>query len=424
MGRASSTRLTEESFGPTWPRRLESGRSSGVSCVTSANCVATGAASNFGGTIETLSAPPTVTTTSLAVGTIGVPYTSSLAASGGLAPYSWSVAAGALPPGLALAPDGTISGIPTISGEYPVTFTVTDSNQLPGQALLAIAIETPPRRRRATGRSPATAGSSATGRSTQFYGSTGGLHLNAPIIGMAATPDAAGYWLLASDGGIFAFGDAVFYGSTGGTPLNAPIVGMTPTPDGAGYWLVASDGGVLRLRRRWLLRFDRRHAPGQADRGHGIDDRRTAATGSWLRTAASSPTATQASSGSTGGLPLQKPIVRDDVSSRRGRLLASGLGRRHLQLRRRRVLRLNGRNAPEHADSRAWTGPLTGMGYWMVGRDGGIFSFGDAGFYGSAGGVPLNTPIVGISAIQALLTVASSRFFFGSRHFVGCCQRR
>jgi hypothetical protein len=43
-----------------------------------------------------------------------------------------------------------------------------------------------------------------------------------------------------------------------------------------------------------------------------------------------------------------------------------------------------------------------GMGYWMVGRDGGIFSFGDAGFYGSAGGVRLNAPIVGISAIQAL----------------------
>jgi hypothetical protein len=43
-----------------------------------------------------------------------------------------------------------------------------------------------------------------------------------------------------------------------------------------------------------------------------------------------------------------------------------------------------------------------GQGYWMVGRDGGIFSFGDAGFFGSAGGVPLNAPIVGLSAIQSL----------------------
>ncbi len=33
---------------------------------------------------------------------------------------------------------------------------------------------------------------------------------------MAATPDGRGYWLVASDGGIFTFGDAPFYGSAGG----------------------------------------------------------------------------------------------------------------------------------------------------------------------------------------------------------------
>ena len=47
---------------------------------------------------------------------------------------------------------------------------------------------------------------------------------------MAATPDGHGYWLVASDGGIFNFGDAAFYGSTGGSPLNKPIVGMAATP--------------------------------------------------------------------------------------------------------------------------------------------------------------------------------------------------
>jgi hypothetical protein len=40
-------------------------------------------------------------------------------------------------------------------------------------------------------------------------------------------------------------GDAVFYGSTGSLPLNKPIVGMAPTVDWHGYWLVASDGGVF-----------------------------------------------------------------------------------------------------------------------------------------------------------------------------------
>ena len=45
-------------------------------------------------------------------------------------------------------------------------------------------------------------------------------------MGIAATPDGGGYWLVASDGGIFSFGDAPFMGSTGAQKLNQPIVGM------------------------------------------------------------------------------------------------------------------------------------------------------------------------------------------------------
>ena len=62
---------------------------------------------------------------------------------------------------------------------------------------------------------------------------------------MAATPDGDGYWLVASDGGIFTYGDAGFYGSAGSIHLNKPIVGMASTPDGQGYRLVASDGGIF-----------------------------------------------------------------------------------------------------------------------------------------------------------------------------------
>ena len=80
--------------------------------------------------------------------------------------------------------------------------------------------------------------------SAAFHGSTGGMRLNKPVVGMAATPDGNGYWLVASDGGIFTFGDAAFHGSTGGTRISAPVVGMAATPDGAGYWLVGSDGGL------------------------------------------------------------------------------------------------------------------------------------------------------------------------------------
>lgn len=78
-----------------------------------------------------------------------------------------------------------------------------------------------------------------------FYGSEGGKHLNAPIVGMAATPTGKGYWLAAADGGVFTFGDAVFYGSMGGKPLNKPIQSITATPDGNGYVLQAHDGGIF-----------------------------------------------------------------------------------------------------------------------------------------------------------------------------------
>ena len=134
----------------------------------------------------------------------------------------------------------------------------------------------------------------------QFYGSTGAIHLNQPIVGMAATPDGQGYWLVASDGGIFTYGDAQFYGSTGAIHLNQPIVGMAATPDGQGYWLVASDGGIFTYGDAPVLRVHRGHPLEPAHRRHGAYPRRTG-------------------------------------------LLARGFRRRHLHLRRRGVLRVPGR---------------------------------------------------------------------------------
>ena len=67
-----------------------------------------------------------------------------------------------------------------------------------------------------------------------------GIKLAKPIVGMAATPDGQGYWLVATDGGVFSYGDAKFYGSTGAIHLNQPIVNMESTPDGraTGSWRV------------------------------------------------------------------------------------------------------------------------------------------------------------------------------------------
>ena len=154
-----------------------------------------------------------------------------------------------------------------------------------------------------------------------FYGSTGSLALNRPVVGMAATPDGGGYWLVASDGGIFSFGDASFYGSTGSMRLNQPVVGMAATADGRGYWLVASDGGIFSYGDAHFY-------------------------------------------GSTGSIRLNKPIVS----------MLAGPG---------------------------------GGGYFLVASDGGVFSYGSAPFYGSLGGQVLRHPVV-----AAVSTPTGSGYWF------------
>ena len=76
------------------------------------------------------------------------------------------------------------------------------------------------------------------------------------MVGITPTANDAGYWLVASDGGIFSYGNAGFYGSIPGLgiapagsglphSLSAPIVGMVPSADGGGYFMVGADGGVF-----------------------------------------------------------------------------------------------------------------------------------------------------------------------------------
>jgi len=148
--------------------------------------------------------------------------------------------------------------------------------------------------------------------SAGFYGSTGAMRLNQPIVGMASTKSGRGYWLVASDGGVFCFGDAKFYGSTGAMRLNSPVLGLTPTSTGRGYWLYARDGGIFSFGDAKFF-------------------------------------------GSTGGIHLNRPIV--------------GMAAR-----------------PQND------------GYWMTAADGGLFTFGRAPFLGSGASPPRSSPCVAINA--------------------------
>lgn len=95
------------------------------------------------------------------------------------------------------------------------------------------------------GRSTSSSGVVTTVPGSTFYGDLRGSALAAPIVGLVSTPSSAGYWLVAADGGVFAFGDAAFHGSAAAFDLDGAIVSMTAAPDGSGYWLAGADGGVF-----------------------------------------------------------------------------------------------------------------------------------------------------------------------------------
>jgi hypothetical protein len=171
-----------------------------------------------------------------------------------------------------------------------------------------------------------------------FLGSTGALRLVRPVIDFAVTPTGHGYWLVGDDGGVFTFGDARYHGGIPPFRINHPVVGIAATRSGRGYWLVASDGGVFSF--------------GDA-RFHG----------------------------STGHLRLQQPVVGIAATP-------------------------------------------SGNGYWLVAADGGVFCFGDARFFGSTGNLRLTQPVVGIAATPTgkgywLVAADGGVFCFGDAQFHG-----
>ncbi|MHB1583419.1 MAG: beta strand repeat-containing protein [Acidimicrobiales bacterium] len=228
-----------------------------------------------------------------------------------------------------------------------------------------------------------------------FYGSTGNLHLQAPVVAMASTADGGGYWLAAADGGVFSFGDAVFHGSMGGKPLNQPIVGMAATPDGGGYWMVASDGGVFS--------FGDANFYGSMG-GKPLDKPIVgmAATpdggGYWLVASDGGVFSFGDATfyGSMGGKPLNQPIVGMVPSpGASGYLLTASDGG---------VFAFGHTNFYGSAADLKLRAPVIGItptpdggGYWQDATDGGIFSYGDAVFLGSLGNLTLNAPIVGMA---------------------------
>lgn len=81
-----------------------------------------------------------VTTTTLPNGTLNTVYSQTLAATGGVSPYSWTVASGSLPTGLLLSTAGVISGKPSVSGSFTFTVQASDAESPAQTAKQALSI--------------------------------------------------------------------------------------------------------------------------------------------------------------------------------------------------------------------------------------------------------------------------------------------
>jgi len=219
--------------------------------------------------------------------------------------------------------------------------------------------------------------------------------LQAPVIDIDETPDRSGYWQVALDGGVFSW-NAPFHGSAGGLPLNAPIFGIAARPQGDGYWLVGLDGGVFAFGN---APFKGSKASTSAQEGLVIVDIVSTSTGEgyWLLDAYGQVFAFgdalhvgnhAAADVEAVGLAPTPDNAGYWIVNWAGQVFAFGTAIHQGDIDEPE--RLNGSIVAIEATE-------TGDGYWLAGWDGGVFAFGDADFQGSAGGLPLQGPVVAIS---------------------------
>lgn len=177
-----------------------------------------------------------ITTASLPAGTVGQPYTASLAATGGTPSYTYTLSQGALPPGVGLNTAGVFSGTPNTAGTYVIVARVTDSAGQSAVKEFSMVVQppalnfTPATLPAATQNSPYTASFTPTGVSTgyaftlQSGSMPQGLSLSSAGV-IAGTPTTQGSYIFTvrlSQGSVFV--DRVVQLS-----VNPPALNFSPT---------------------------------------------------------------------------------------------------------------------------------------------------------------------------------------------------
>jgi len=294
-----------------------------------------------------------ITTSSLPAGTDGVAYSATLDASGGTAPYSWSILTGAVPLGLVLNSSGSISGIPAVVGTQMIQLRATDATgfQVTAKVTVEVALAPAPSQQVET--------VSAAGLVT-LTGNVESMPATEPVgasdvVAIAGSPTGAGSWCVTRSGQVLVVGSVANYGSVPMHLARNAVVGIASNANGTGYWIVTSRGHVFGFG---------------AVKSHG----------SLYRGPHSGAVVAIARSNGDGYYLLQ----------RSGRVTGFGSdatnGLLHVHRQRVRVVGI--------------TATSGGRGYWVAASDGRVFSFGTARADHPVGPAPTGS-IVGIVTAPA-----------------------
>jgi hypothetical protein len=240
----------------------------------------------------------------------------------------------------------------------------------------------------------------------QFFGSTGSLKLQRPVVGISpSTPGTgySGYWLVASDGGIFSYNTG-FYGSIPGLglnpagsglphSLNAPIVGVVPSVTAHGYFMVASDGGVFA--------FGDAHFAGSCPGSGGCAGSAVAVVpdasgkGYWLVTSTGNVYGFGDATYFGGPGQQSTPIVAAAAStSSLGYYILDASGQVFNYGDAKALGSLPAGAAGSSDPAAAIFVTNDSLGYWVVTAQGKVYPFGDAPNEGDISGTQLNAPII------------------------------
>ena len=198
--------------------------------------------------------PPVVVELALPNATLGAPYSTVLVASGGTAPYAWTILTGAVPLGLVLDSEGVLAGIPGAVGPTTLAVRLTDAAGGTSTATLTLDVAPPPPPIQQV-TVVATSGLITTATNAGAPGTVGTVPPIASSItgvvgahdevAVASSPSGSGTWILLSSGRVVPIGAVSNYGRVPSRLAKGGVVGIAVDRAGTGYWIVTRSGHVF-----------------------------------------------------------------------------------------------------------------------------------------------------------------------------------